>query len=409
MVLGRPLSTGEFFETSTLLVTLIMVGRWLSALARQKAVESISIRSLRIATAQLLSQDDEVGIDARLLQYGDSFKVFPDSRIPTDGIVASGSSEVDESMITGESEMIEKHKGSAVIAGSVNGSGVLRVELTRLPGDNTISNIATMVDKAKFSKPKIQATADRVASYFVPVIILITIITFCIWIAIGIKVRGQSGSQAAIQAITYAITVLVVSCPCAIGLAVPMVIVIASGVAAKRGVIFKSATSIELAYKTSHVILDKTGTITEGKMNVVREWYRDGGDQIVIKSQVLGLLGDTKHPVSTGVAGHLKAQGVEASEVMDSKILTGKGIEGKARDTRSTLRAGNSRWLDLASDSVVQSFIESGCTAFCFTIDGSLAAIFGLKDSIRPDAVATIRTLIDRGTSVHMLGSNSAF
>ncbi|KAH0174775.1 heavy metal translocatin, partial [Aureobasidium melanogenum] len=406
MVLGRSLSTGEFFETSTLLVTLIMMGRWLSALARQKAVESISIRSLQIPTAHLLSQDGEVEIDARLLQYGDSFKVFPDSRIPTDGIVASGSSEVDESMITGESEMIEKHKGSLVIAGSVNGSGVLHVTLTRLPGDNTISNIATMVDKAKFSKPKIQATADRVASYFVPGIILITIITFCIWIAIGIKVRGQSGSQAAIQAITYAITVLVVSCPCAIGLAVPMVIVIASGVAAKRGVIFKSATSIELAYKTSHVILDKTGTITEGKMNVVREWYRDGGDQIVIKSQVLGLLGDTKHPVSTGVAGHLKAQGVEASEVVNSNTLTGKGIEGKARDTRSTLRAGNSRWLDLASDSVVQSFIESGCTALCFTIDGSLAAIFGLKDSIRPDAVATIRTLIDRGISVHIISGD---
>ncbi|KAG9724968.1 heavy metal translocatin, partial [Aureobasidium melanogenum] len=120
----------------------------------------------------------------------------------------------------------------------------------------------------------------------------------------------------------------------------------------------------------------------------------------------LGLLGDTKHPVSTGVAGHLKAQGVEASEVMNSNTLTGKGIEGKARDTRSTLRAGNSRWLDLASDSVVQSFIESGCTAFCFTIDGSLAAIFGLKDSIRPDAVATIRTLIDRGTSVHIISGD---
>ncbi|KAG9664013.1 heavy metal translocatin, partial [Aureobasidium melanogenum] len=405
-VLGRPLSTGEFFETSTLLVTLIMVGRWLSALARQKAVESISIRSLQIPMAHLLSEDGEVDIDARLLQYGDSFKVFPDSRIPTDGIVASGSSEVDESMITGESELIEKHKGSSVIAGSVNGSGVLHVRLTRLPGDNTISNIATMVDKIKFSKPKIQATADRVASYFVPVIILITTITFCIWIAIGIKVRGQSGSQAAIQAITYAITVLVVSCPCAIGLAVPMVIVIASGVAAKRGVIFKSATSIELAYKTSHVILDKTGTITEGKMNVVREWYRDGDDETVIKSQVLGLLGDTKHPVSTGVARYLKAEGVVASEVVDSNTLTGKGIESKARDTGLILRAGNSRWLDLASDPIVQSVVESGCTAFCFIIDGSLAAIFGLKDSIRPAAVATVKTLVDRGISVHIISGD---
>lgn len=271
MVSGQPLSTAEFFETSTLLVTLIMMGRWMGALARQKAVESISIRSLQTLTALVVTDDGEREIDARLLQYGDVFKVVPDSRIPTDGTVVSGSSEIDESMITGESRPVEKYTKSPVIAGSVNGSGVLHIRLTRLPGDNTISTIAGMVDEAKLSKPKIQDIANRVASYFVPVVVVITIITFCIWIAIGVKVRGQLGSEVTIQAITYAITVLIVSCPCAIGLAVPMVIVIATGVAAERGVIFKSAESIELAYKTSHVVFDKTGTITEGKLTMARE------------------------------------------------------------------------------------------------------------------------------------------
>ncbi len=405
MVAGQPLSTGQFFETSTLLVTLIMLGRWVSALARQKAVESISIRSLQTHTAILVTGDGETEIDARLLQYGDVFKVVPDSRIPTDGTVVSGSSEVNESMITGESRPVEKHTKSPVIAGSVNGSGMLYVRLTRLPGDNTISTIAGMVDEAKLSKPKIQGIADRVASYFVPVVMVITISTFCIWVAIGVKVRGQPGSEATIQAITYAITVLIVSCPCAVGLAVPMVIVIASGVAAERGVIFKSAEGIEVAYKTSHVVFDKTGTITEGKLSVAQEWYADS-DQGATKSLLLGLVGSIKHPVSAAVATHLKSQGVSAFPVSNPKTLTGKGVEGTVKESGVILRAGNSRWLNLVSDAVVQSVLSHGYTAFCFTIGGSVAAIFGLEDSIRPDAAPTVKTLLDRGIAVHIISGD---
>jgi Cu2+-exporting ATPase len=179
-VRGHPLSTGEFFETTTLLVTLIMLGRLVSAFARHKAVESISIRSLQIGTALLVDCDGLGGqeIDARLLQYGDIFKVIPDSRIATDGIVISGESEVDESNVTGEAAPVEKSAGSNIIAGCFNGSGTLIVRLTRLPSENTISEIATMVDAAKFSKPKVQQLADRVASYFVPVVVILTLITF---------------------------------------------------------------------------------------------------------------------------------------------------------------------------------------------------------------------------------------
>jgi Cd2+-exporting ATPase len=402
---GRPLSTGEFFETSTLLVTLIMVGRWVAALARQKAVESISIRSLQTSTAILVSNEEEVEIDARLLQYGDIFKVTPDSRIPTDGTVVSGSSEVNESMITGESMPVEKHTGCAIIAGSVNGPGVLLVRLTRLPGDNTISTIAGMVDQAKLSKPKIQDLADRVASYFVPVVVVLTIITFCIWVAIGIAVRKQSGSEATIQAITYAITVLIVSCPCAIGLAVPMVIVIATGVAAERGVIFKSAESIEIAYKTSQVVFDKTGTITEGKLTVIREWY-SGSDQKDIQSLLLGLVSDIKHPVSSAVTAHLKGQSISPVPVSNPKIITGKGVEGTMKGTGFALQAGNCRWLNLAGHPVVDSVLSQGYTAFCFTIAGSVVAILGLEDKIRSDAASTIKSLQDRGISVHLLSGD---
>ncbi|KZL64818.1 copper-translocating P-type ATPase [Colletotrichum tofieldiae] len=404
LVSRNPLSTGEFFETSTLLVTLIMVGRYVSALARQKAVESISIRSLQTSTALIVDPSgEEKEIDARLLQYGDIFKVVPDSRVPTDGTVISGSSELDESMMTGESKTIEKYVGSSLIAGSINGSGTLNVRLTRLPGDNTISNIAGMVDEAKLSKPKIQDIADRVASYFVPVVVGITVVTFSIWIAVGVSVRKQSGSEATIQAVTYAITVLIVSCPCAIGLAVPMVIVIASGVAAERGVIFKSADSIEVAYKTSHVVFDKTGTITNGKLTVAEEHYLTD-DTKSTKAFILGLVGSIKHPVSVAVAAHLRAMGISASAVPDAKTLTGKGVEATVSGRK--LRAGNSRWLGFSTDPRVEPILSKGYTAFCFTIDNTLAAVFGLEDSIRSDALETITALQTSGIAVHVLSGD---
>lgn len=406
LVAGQPLSTGEFFETSTLLVTLIMVGRYVAALARQKAVESISIRSLQAPTAILVG-DEEREVDVRLLQYGDTFKVLPDSIIPTDGTVVSGSSEVDESMVTGESRPVEKHTKSAVIAGSINGAGTLIVRLNRLPGDNTISAIANMVDQAKLSKPKMQEIADRVASYFVPVIVTLTIIVFCIWIAIGIAVQGRPASDAAIQAITYAITVLIVSCPCAIGLAVPMVIVIGSGVAAEKGVIIKSADPLELAYKASHVVLDKTGTLTQGRLTVARETWLGGQESLAdSKSLLLSLLVSNKHPVSAAVAAQLQSAGIiPTAKALDASTLTGKGVEATT-SSGSILRAGNSRWLGLSHDSRVQSVLSEGHTTFCFTVDDTLVAVFGLQDSLRPDSLDTVEQLHKRGVAVHVISGD---
>lgn len=406
----RPLSTGEFFETSTLLVTLIMVGRFVAALARQKAVESISIRSLQTLTASIVKDDGtEEEMDARLLQYGDVFTVQPDTRLPTDGTVISGSSEIDESMLTGESKPVEKYVGSPVIAGSVNGSGTLRVRLRRLPGENTISTIAGMVDEAKLSKPKIQDIADQVASYFVPVVIGLTILTFVTWVGVGVGVRKQSGSEAVIQAITYAITVLIVSCPCAIGLAVPMVIVIATGVAADRGVIFKTAESIEIACRATDVVFDKTGTLTEGKLSVVAEHYTEStGETDYVKSLLLGLIRTNKHPVSSAVAAHLlsgSTLGPAGLDQVDPKNLTGKGVEGTT-SSGNVLRAGNSRWLDVSSYPQVQSVLSQGYTAFCFTINGALAAVYGLNDTLRGDAASTVSKLQEAGIATHILSGD---
>lgn len=404
-VLDQPLSTGEFFETSTLLVTLIMVGRLVSAFARHKAIESISIRSLQIETALLVDRDGLCGqeIDARLLQYGDMFKAMPDSRIATDGIVISGESEVDESNVTGEAVPVAKSAGSNIIAGCLNGSGILVARVTRLPGENTISQIASMVDAAKFSKPKIQQLADRVASYFVPVILILTLITFAIWVAVGNAIQHQSPGSAAVRAMTYAISVLIVSCPCAIGLAVPMVIVIAGGVGAKHGVIFKSAETIEIARKVSHVVLDKTGTLTMGELSVSAEEYFLESRSFAA-SLALGLTVNSKHPVSAAVAAHLQAQGVEPIPVTEVKSMTGSGMEG----TRGgiSVRGGNSHWLAVQTVPRVASLLSQGRTVFCVSLGDELLAAYGLDDTLRPDAKSVVSELQKRDIAVSLVSGD---
>ncbi|KAK0120283.1 hypothetical protein ONS95_011689 [Cadophora gregata] len=405
-VRGHPLSTGEFFETSTLLVTLIMVGRLVSAFARHKAVESISIRSLQSGVALLVDEKYPSGleIDARLLQYGDIFKVLPDTLIATDGTVVSGESEVDESHVTGEAVPVDKSAGSNIIAGSLNGSGTLTVRLRRLPGENTISEIATMVDAAKFSKPKIQELADRVASYFLPVVVVLTLITFAIWVAIGKAVRDQSGGTAVVQAITYAISVLIVSCPCAIGLAIPMVVVIAGGVGARFGVIFKSAETIEIARNVAHVVFDKTGTLTMGQLSVASDEYL--GESSSAASLVLGLTINNKHPVSAAVAGHLMAQGVKPAAVEEVRSVTGSGMEGKLSAGNIRLRGGNSRWLEVQDNPQVSALLSQGRTVFCVALGEDLIAVYGLDDALRPDAKSTVIELQTRGISVSIVSGD---
>ncbi|KAJ9667349.1 hypothetical protein H2201_002550 [Coniosporium apollinis] len=269
---GQPLSIGSFFETSTLLTTLIMFGRYIQQLARQRATEAISIRSLQPEKALLVdgqNREHTRETDARLLQEGDVFRMPPHATIVTDGKVVYGGSVVDESMVTGETNPVAKGIHSSVVAGSVNLDGSLDIAVTRPPWDNTVSAIAQMIDEADMAKSPAQKLADNVATYFVPLILSITVIVFVTWMLVGTEFQDKSNAGAAVQAATYAIATLIVSCPCAISLAVPMVVAIASGVAAKYGVIFRSSVTIEQARKVTHVVFDKTGTLTEGRMKVV--------------------------------------------------------------------------------------------------------------------------------------------
>ena len=403
-MIGRPLASGEFFETSTLLVTLIMVGQVVSAVARQRAIEAISIRSLQERTACIvLPNGTETVVDARLLHNDDTFKVLPDSAIITDGEVTSGTSAVDESMMTGESLPVEKGPGSNVIAGTLNGPSTLFVKVTRLPGENTISDIARMVDDARFSRAHVQEAVDWICGRFVPVVLGLALITFAVWMAVGVAVRHQSRGEAAVIALTYAIAVLAISCPCAIGLAVPMVILIAGGVGAKLGLVFKAATTIEQARKVNHVVLDKTGTVTQGKLSVVSRFV-DDAPEYDVQAVVVELIATSRHPVSRAVAADLAAASATQGVVENIEMVTGKGVHGTLLG--QPIRGGSAQWLGLEAHPVVQPYLAQGLTTFCVVHGDRLIAAFGLSDTLRPEAVDVIRTLTARNIRVSILSGD---
>ncbi|EKG11865.1 ATPase P-type K/Mg/Cd/Cu/Zn/Na/Ca/Na/H-transporter [Macrophomina phaseolina MS6] len=424
----NPLSEQSFFETSTLLVTLIRFGRSMSELARQKAMESVSIRALQTPTAQLLSEDRSSSreIDVRLLQPGDTFRVAPHTRIPTDGIVVYGGSQVDESIMTGESRPVAKGIDSIIVAGTMNLDGQLDVAVTCMSWENSISKIGTLVENAELTKPRAQNLADRIAGLFVPTIVVLSTIVFIVWLLIGIYIHKISKAGALVSAITYAIATLIVSCPCAIGLAVPMVIVIAGGVAAKHGVVFRVPSAIETTRKVTHVVFDKTGTLTQGKMSVINACYMFKPSSSTLP-HLLGLVAGQRHPVSSAVADYLDAQGVRRrTDFNTTTVIVGCGIEGRLEDEDLIIRAGNCDWLDISSSPQVRRFTDQissppspsaespidqntlDYTLFGVTINNELCALFALRDVLRPETATVISTLQYKNISISIVSGDDA-
>ncbi|KAF2110678.1 E1-E2 ATPase-domain-containing protein [Lophiotrema nucula] len=402
----KPLETGSFFETATLLVTLILLGRVVSEFARLRAAKSVSFRSLQAETALLVTPKGKTTkIDARLLQYGDEFVVSPHSRIVTDGTVVHGGSEVDESMITGESLPVAKGLGTKVYAGTTNGSGPLTVALTALPHENSVSKIADMVENAELTKPKVQALADRIASWFVPAIAVIGLSVLLIWLFVDRYHSHQTWQHSIVNALTYAIATIIVSCPCAIGLAVPMVILIAGGVSARFGIIFRDPQKLEVARNVTDVVFDKTGTITTGELTVVEAEIKKSPQ--VVKSMIRGLLKNDKHPVAAAVfqwleedANESRGENLRPAEIIDIESVPGNGVKGRNKVNNLVIRAGNPQWLGI-------KILDSQHTLLCVTIAGVLHATFRLQDRPRHNAGEVVELLKSRGIAVHMISGDS--
>ncbi len=405
---GKKLAIAVYFETSALLITLITTGRLLSDFACHRAIRSQSVKPLQSRYAFLVDSSDPVDgkqeeIDIRLLQYDDIFRVKAGDVIVTDGTVVSGASEVDESIITGEARPVEKGVGSSVIAGSLNHEGTLLVKLTRLPGENTIDDIAGMVESVTQSKPKAQHIADEVAKWIAPAIGTLAMLTLAVWFTIGISIRKQSAGSAILSALPYAVSVLVVSCPCAIGLAVPMVLIVAGRVGAKYGVMFKSAEVMRRLRSVTHVIFDMTGTLTESSLSVVSEEYCSGS-KWAVASCVLALTSVSDHPVSSAVAKHLEAEGIEPAEVVGVDSAVGKGVEGTYNG--GVIRVGNARWLEMGTEPIVQSLLSKDLTVLCVSMNAKLVAAFGLAATLRRDAREVVDSLSERGICVAILSGD---
>lgn len=399
---GNPLETSEFFETSTLLITLVILGRLVAAYARIRAVEAVSLRSLQSTTAVIVENGKDREIDARLLQYGDKLKIGPHSTVPTDGTVVSGSSEIDESMLTGESVPVYKKTGDAVIAGTVNGTGTLVAQLTRLPGKNTVTDIAQLVEEAQNSKPKLQDYADRVASWFVPIVTAVAIVVVIVWLVVGFKVRHYNTGKSISNAITFAVATLAVSCPCALGLAVPMVLVIAGGIAARSGVIIKSAECTERARKVTDVVFDKTGTITEETLDVMEQVFLidDEAAMSISKALVAG----NNHPVSLAVAKYLDQRNASVATLSDIHVIPGAGVEATLNGAK--LRAGNPKWTVTTAHDKVAHLQDRGMTLLVVTLDSAPIAIYGLRTRLREEAARVVSELTSRKIAIHLVSGD---
>ncbi|KAJ4310228.1 hypothetical protein N0V94_008554 [Neodidymelliopsis sp. IMI 364377] len=410
----KPLDSGSFFETSTLLVALILLGRVINEFARYRAAKAVSFRSLQIDKALLVdfgldkaADPQTKEIDARLLQHGDYFKVLPHTRLVTDGVVVFGGSEVDESMLTGESIPVAKGVYSRVYAGTMNGTGTLIVHLTNLPHENSVHKIASMVECAELTKPKIQALADRIAGWFVPAIAAVGSIVFVTWLLVDRFHNKHDWQDVVVKAITYAIATLIVSCPCAIGLAVPMVVLIAGGVAARYGIVFRDPQKLEVVRNITDVVFDKTGTLTTGTFSVVDEHYQGTVEPMQVKRILLGLLKDNTHPISTSVYNHLSKNSrhnlpgdIQPIPVINISSLPGDGIVGYLQAEGHQVRAGNPNWLSVPVE-------ETNCSYLCVTIQSKLCATFKLRDTPKRNAETVISMLQTRNITVHMISGDS--
>ena len=403
---GQTLEQGAFFETSSLLITLVLLGRVLATYSRVKAASVISLRSLQASTAMLVQPSGEImEIDARLLHFEDVILIPPHSRIVTDGEVIRGASSVDESMLTGEGIPVFKSAGDPVIAGTTNGGSTLTIRLTRLPGRNNITDIADQVENALAFKPRVQDIADTVAGWFVPVVIGIGVIVMTIWISVAIKVQGKDGGGAFAVGIAYAIAVLAISCPCAVGLAVPMVLVVAGGVAARSGIIIKHADATERAFRVTDVVFDKTGTLTRSELEVVYEqmFYHSvsGG---IIYSLAKSLVRANDHPVSKAVDFYLQKEQCSTIDLEKVESIPGVGIQATWK--KSVLKAGNPYWMGIDRQPHILRLIDEGMTILCITLDDDLLVIYGLKSHLREEAASVVEQLHRRKIRCHIVSGD---
>lgn len=393
---------GLYFEAAAVIVALVLLGQVLELKARGQTSAAIkSLLGLAPKTARKINNDGtEEDISVEHIHVGDKFRVRPGEKIPVDGKILSGSSTVDESMVSGEPIPVEKSMGGKVIGATINGTGALVIEAERVGKDTLLSQIVQMVADAQRSRAPIQKLADQISSYFVPTVIAAAILTFAIW-----SVWGPDPKLA--HAIINAVAVLIIACPCALGLATPMSIMVATGRGASMGVLFKNAEAIETMRKVDTLVIDKTGTLTLGKPKLVtvKNFGSFSDDQILSFSATLEQA--SEHPLANAIVAGAKEKNIQLLEVADFKSVTGKGAT--ARVDNHFVGIGNKALLENLSIAVTTAENEAdqlrldGQTVMYVAIDGKLAGLLGVTDPIKETTIGAIQSLRDLGIKVFMM------
>ena len=395
-----------YFEAVGVILTLIMLGRLLEARAKAGTGEAIrALLGLQPRAARVLRDGTEVEIPIDQVVVGDEVLIRPGEKIPVDATVLSGQSVVDESMVTGEPVPVAKHAGDTVIGATVNTTGSLRVRAAKIGADTMLAQIIKMVQAAQASKAPIQRLADAASAYFVPVVIAIAIVTFAVWFVAG-------PAPALTQALVSAVAVLIIACPCALGLATPLSIMVGTGKGARAGILIRSAEALEAAHKLDTIVLDKTGTITAGKPTLtdVHPVGRFGEAELL--TLVAAAESDSEHPLATAVVAGARDRGDTIPTVENFTSITGKGV--RAAIAGHTLLVGTATLL--AETGVDATELEpigdrlsaEGKTPILAAIDGEPAGVLAVADTVKDDSVAAIAALHKLGLDVVMIsGDNS--
>ena len=388
-----------YFESAATILALITLGKMLEARSKGKTTDALKgLMKLAPKTATLLRDGAEITVPIEQVAKGDIFVVRPGENIPVDGTVLDGNSAVDESTLTGESIPVDKAAGSAVSAGTLNQSGYIRCEATRVGEDTTLSQIIQMVSDAAATKAPIAKVADKVSGVFVPAVITIAVITVIVWLLAG---------QTAGFALARGISVLVISCPCALGLATPVAIMVGNGMGAKNGILFKTAVSLEETGKTQIVALDKTGTITQGEPKVTDIIPVNGRSEKELLSIAYALEKKSEHPLARAVNQKAEQEGLEANEVEQFQALPGNGLTASLDG--AVLFGGSYKFISgqfqVPAEIKVKSdhLSEEGKTPLFFAHDGELCGIIAVADIIKEDSPQAIKEMRNMGIHVVML------
>jgi len=392
---------GLYFDTSAMIITLILLGRFLETRARGQTSEAIKkLIGLNPKTALVIRDGDEREISVEDVQVGDLIVVRPGERIPVDGIIRDGYSSIDESMITGESIPLEKRVGDEVIGASINKTGSFKFEATRVGKDTTLAQIIRLVDEAQGSKAPIQRLADVIASYFVPIVIGIATITFIVWYFAG-------PAPALTYAILNFVAVLIIACPCAMGLATPTAIIVGTGKGAEHGVLIRSAETLERSHKISAVLLDKTGTLTQGEPKVTDIIALPSSSQDEILRLAASAEHGSEHPLGEAIVKAALEKKLKVSPASDFNSIPGHGVEASVEGKKLLL--GNLRLMSEKSLSLnglgeeAEQLRAKGKTVMFLGIDGQIVGIIALADTLKPNAKAAMDALHNMGIEVMML------